>query len=549
MSFANTSVGEIDAREHWCRKGEDLLRALMGLLQTVKIHQGNNRLVARGVEALRQTVTAFEKDDNQVSLLVAHGRFFLNEEKFPHRPMIETLISTFQQYCSQRHLQGITLLMSINETSDEQIIAGARLLNNAGLKEEPEASLNHHLEQGELSWLELVFESELENEYTEEYVQPAGINNFYDPIYNANPAIDSSKSQEQSKAAKESAGGTESPGSGGRRITKIDHQQKAGTSAAKTARHYATSSYCSALASLKEVSDKIQQQQRVGVRRPVRLIQNMVDLLMDKEPLFLAMSTIRVFDDYTFTHSVNVAILSMCLGKRLGLSKVLLNRLGLCGLFHDVGKVEIPREVLNKAGKLSEREIAVMRSHPLRGVQQILKLRASPDMKAHIILPSFEHHLRYDLSGYPRINWKNPVSLFGRIVTIADVYDATTSPRVYRPTAMSQDKALGHMLEGSGTDFDPILLKVFINMMGVYPVGTLLELDTGELGLVLETPENAEDYRPIVALLEQDDHGQYVKRENFNLNTRNEKTGKFLKNITSTHHPSTYGIQPAAFIL
>jgi len=82
MSFANTSVGEIDAREHWCRKGEDLLRALMGLLQTVKIHQGNNKLVARGIEALRQAVAALGKEDDQVSLLIAHGRFFLNEEKF-----------------------------------------------------------------------------------------------------------------------------------------------------------------------------------------------------------------------------------------------------------------------------------------------------------------------------------------------------------------------------------------------------------------------------------------------------------------------------------
>ena len=548
MSSVNTPTGEFDAREYWCRQGEDLLRALMGLLQTVKIHQGNNKLVARGIEALRQAVAALGKEDDQVSLLIAHGRFFLNEEKFPHRPMAETLINTFQQYCLQRRLQGITLQMSINETSDEQIISGARLLNDAGLKEDPEIVLSQWLEQGKLPWLELAFESESTDEHTEEsHDQPADTSHFYNPVHQAGSAGDDSGLQRQpdetaGKAGNQKTGrGTEKAKTGG----KLKNEATTG----KAAKQKAVSSYCSALASLKEVSDKIEQQQRVGARRSIRLIQNMVDLLMDRESLFLAMSTIRVFDDYTFTHSVNVSILSMCLGKKLGLSKVLLNRLGLCGLFHDVGKVEIPREVLNKAGKLSDRELAVMRSHPLKSVQQILKLRASPDVKAHIILPPFEHHLRYDLSGYPRINWKNPVSLFGRIVTTADVYDATTSPRVYRPTAMSQDKALGHMLEGSGTDFDPILLKVFINMMGVYPVGTLLELDTGELGLVLETPENAEDYRPIVALLEQDDHGQYVKRENFNLNTRNGKTGKFLKNISSTHHPSTYGIQPAAFIL
>ena len=548
MSSVDTApVGEIDSREKWCRRGEDLLRSLMGFLQTVKIHQGNNRLVARGVEALRQTVSALGKEDDQVSLLVAHGRFFLNEEKFPHRPMVETLIQTFQRYCSQRRLQGITLLMTINEASDEQIVSGARLLNDAGLKEDPEMVLSQWLEQGKLPWLELAFESELHAEHPEEsYNQSPGMSYLYNPIHQAEGEFGDSGTRRQPDETTIDVEGQRA--STGVERAKIDIKLKSEATTGKTAKQKAVSSYCSALASLKEVSDKIHQRQRVGIRRSVRLIQNMVDLMMDKEALFLAMSTIRVFDDYTFTHSVNVAILSMCLGKRLGLSKVLLNRLGLCGLFHDVGKVEIPREVLNKAGKLSEQELAVMRSHPLKSVQQILKLRASPEMKAHLILPPFEHHLRYDLSGYPRINWENPISFFGRIVTIADVFDAITSPRVYRPTALSPDKALGYMLEGAGTDFDPLLLKVFINMMGVYPVGTLLELDTGELGLVMETPGDAEDYRPIVTLLEKDEHGQYVKGEKFNLNTRSGKTGEFLKNITSTHHPSTYGIQPAAFI-
>ncbi len=547
MSLADISAPEIEARERWCQQGEELLRSLMGLLQAVKIHQNNNKLVDRGVEALRESVTTLCKEDDQVSLIIAHGRFFLNGEKFPHRPMIETLINTFQTFCAKRHLQGITLQMAINETDSNQIIEGARLISKAELEDKPEILLGRHLDQGNLPWLDLVFEQDDELK-EENYDNLSTLSPTYDP-FNQKDHDGGSPDQEPESDPTGSRNmvATNKNSRIGKSKTDINHRHIAEEQ--ETGKQQVALSYCSTLASVKEVAEKVSSQQRVGVRRSVRLIQNMVDLLFDKEPLFLAMSTIRVFDDYTFTHSVNVAILSMCLGKKLGLSKILLNRLGLCGLFHDLGKVAIPKEVLNKQGKLTKEEMNIMRSHPLNSVQQILKLRAPQEMKAQIILPPFEHHLRYDLSGYPQVKWQKPVSLFGRILAIADVFDAITSPRIYRPTTLSQDKALGYMLEGSGTDFDPLLLKVFINMMGVYPVGTLLELDTGELGLVVETPDDAEESRPLVTLLELDDHGKYVKGETVNLNTRKNEAGKFLRNISKTHHPSTYDIQPAAFII
>jgi len=546
MSLADMSAPEIEAREKWYRQGEKLLLSLMGLLQTVKIHQNSNKLVNRGVEALQQSVTALCKEDDQVSLIIAHGRFFLNEEKFPHRPMIETLINTFRTFCAKRHLRGITLQMAINETDNNRIIEGARLLSEAELENEPEILLGRHLDKGNLPWLDLVFEQD--DELQEEgHDEPSILNFTYDPLNKKDhDAGNPDQGPEQNPAGSHTIAATNQ----NRRIDEIKTDVcQSHMAAEQETKQNMLRSYCSTLASVKEVAEKAASRQRVGVRRSVRLIQNMVDLLFDKEPLLLAMSTIRVFDDYTFTHSVNVAILSMCLGKKLGLSKTLLNRLGLCALFHDLGKVAIPREVLNKQGKLTEEEMNIMRSHPLSSVEQILKLRAPQDMKAQIILPPFEHHLRYDLSGYPKVKWQKPISLFGRIITIADVFDAITSPRIYRPTALSQDKALGYMLEGSDTDFDPLLLKVFINMMGVYPVGTLLELDTGELGLVVETPDDAEENRPLVILLEPDDHDRYVQGKTVDLNTRGKETGKFLRNISKTHHPSTYDIQPAAFII
>jgi HD-GYP domain-containing protein (c-di-GMP phosphodiesterase class II) len=182
-------------------------------------------------------------------------------------------------------------------------------------------------------------------------------------------------------------------------------------------------------------------------------------------------------------------------------------------------------------------------------VRQIIKLRASRDLKAKILLPPFEHHLKYDLSGYPQTDQKRPVSLFGRILAIADVFDAMTSPRIYRPEVISPDRALGLMLEKAGKDFDPILLKVFINMLGTYPVGTVLQLDTKELGLVVDMPKEGDPTRPQVMLLVDDKQGGFGRGKVVSLAERNPDTGEFRRNFVKSYHPSTFGIQPAEFLL
>lgn len=307
--------------------------------------------------------------------------------------------------------------------------------------------------------------------------------------------------------------------------------------------------YSYALSSLKDVSEKITSQRRAGTRKLKRITQNMVDLLIEDESVLLGMSTVRDYDDYTYAHSVNVAILSLCLGKRIGLSRVSLTRLGICGLVHDLGKVEIPKEILNKPGKLSAEEFQEMKRHPIRSVSEIIKLSASRELKAKIVLPPFEHHLKYDLSGYPPVKTKKSISLFGKILSIADVFDALTSPRIYRPRAFSPDHALGMMLEGSGKDFDPILLKVFINMLGVYPIGTLLYLDTGEMGLVVGSPDNGDNSRPKVVLLKIDDKGGYKKGKVVNLAEKDSKTGLYKRNTKKSINPSVLGIQAAEFLV
>jgi HD-GYP domain-containing protein (c-di-GMP phosphodiesterase class II) len=311
----------------------------------------------------------------------------------------------------------------------------------------------------------------------------------------------------------------------------------------------ARKTYSYALTSVKEVAQKINSQRQAGIRKLKRLVQNMVDILSEDESVLLGLSTMRDYDDYTYTHSVNVAILSLCLGKRIGLSRISLSHLAICGLVHDLGKLDIPKKVLNKPGKLTDEEFKVIQMHPIKSVNQIIKLRAPTDLKAKILLPPFEHHLKYDLSGYPRVHNKKSVSLFGRIITIADVFDALTSPRIYRPAAVSPDRALDIMLKGSGKDFDPILLKVFINMLGVYPVGTLLRLDSGEFGIVVNRPRNGQPGRPVIVLLMSDDNGKFKKGNSVDLSEKDPKKDSFKRNILKSLHPATFGIQPADFIL
>jgi HD-GYP domain-containing protein (c-di-GMP phosphodiesterase class II) len=301
--------------------------------------------------------------------------------------------------------------------------------------------------------------------------------------------------------------------------------------------------------SLHTLSEKLAAGRYAGIGKAVHLVQNMVDLIMDDDNVLLGLSTIRDYDDYTFTHSVNVAILSICLGNRIGLSRTLLGKLGLSGLFHDLGKIDVPLDILNKPGQLSEEERAELQKHSLNSVRRIIRLRASFDKKADILMPPFEHHLKFDLSGYPRTPRKKPLTLLGRIVAIADVYDAITSKRIYRASFLSPDQALGLMLKGAGTDFDPILLKVFVNMLGVYPLGTILKFEDGDIAMVTTPPDSGQDTTELwVMQLNDNGDGTYTKGYSMSLGHWDPEQGGFNRQVKESCHPSELGIQPAELI-
>ena len=468
----------------------EFLHSFFSLLQAIKIHGDNNQLVVQGVMKFTENLGRCMEEES-LAIKTSKGILFIEEEKIPYSKRSKNLLDNMVHYFDARNLEGLRFYRDILKASPKDILILMRSLDLAGQEEDPVAWLTDRLDVKNLVWVEII--------------------------------------RKMSKTEEEE----EDTGKG--EIEQIRKER-------------ARKDYTYVLASFKEVAKKVSSKQRVGIRKTVRAVQDMVTHLIEDDAIYSAMSTLRVFDDYTFTHSVNVTILAMCIGKRVNLSRRSLERLGICALFHDLGKIEVPHEVLNKPGKLNDAEFKLLEEHSLNSAKLIVKLRASRDRKAKILLPPFEHHLKYDLTGYPYTNWKKPLSLFGRIITIADVYDAITSQRIYRKSALSPDRALGHMLKGAGRDFDPILIKVFINMLGVYPVGTLLKLENGDLALVVSASGKKGEKRPIVCLMEQSPDGNYQKGKTFDLAERDSRTGKYVRQIIETYHPSTFGIQPVQHI-
>ena len=312
------------------------------------------------------------------------------------------------------------------------------------------------------------------------------------------------------------------------------------------ARKVIKKSYFHAVSYTKGVINKIKDGEKVNIKKAKRIVETMVDQILEEEKLLLGMTVIKDYDEYTYHHSVNVSILSIALGQRLGLSKKTLTELGLVALFHDIGKVEIPNEVLNKATNFTEDEWKLIKRHPVWGVKALLRLRGLDNISMRSAIVAFEHHMNFDLSGYPKVRKYPELDFYSKIVSLVDQYDAMTSSRVYSRIPLAPDKALSVMMERAGSQLDPLLFKFFINMVGVFPIGTLVMLDTKELGLVYESDVVFAD-RPRVLII-IDKASARVNGPVVNL-TEKDETGKYLRSIVKTLDPNKYKINLAEYLL
>lgn len=293
----------------------------------------------------------------------------------------------------------------------------------------------------------------------------------------------------------------------------------------------AKSGYAKAAGSVGSLTQSVREGGTVSFKQAKRAIQNIVDLMMDDEATVLGLTTLRCHDQYTHNHSVNVSLLSIALANRAGYPKFELAELGLAALFHDMGKSTIPMEVLNKPGEFTDEDWVAMRNHPTEGVLSLSKLRGITNLPGRMAAASFEHHMNLDFSGYPKLSVPWTLSLTGRILTIADCYDAMTSSRVYRREPMSPSKVLNMMFSKSGKAFDAVLLKLFVNCVGIIPIGSLVMLETSELAVVLKpATDKANAERPFVKVI-TDPQGSSVDNGREIDLTEKDEIGDYRHNI------------------
>jgi HD-GYP domain-containing protein (c-di-GMP phosphodiesterase class II) len=233
----------------------------------------------------------------------------------------------------------------------------------------------------------------------------------------------------------------------------------------------------------------------MDLARAKTMLGDITDLVGSGQANLRALVNIKSHDDYTYTHIVNVCVLTLAQARRLDLGPELLDDIGLAALMHDVGKQRVPAEIIKKPGRLSAEEFEIMKMHTVYGAELLRTTPGAPDLAAMV---AFEHHLRYDCTGYPAIGRRRMLNLCTYLTMIADAFDAMRTLRPYSKQ-MSQQEVAVRMAADSETHFEPVLLRMFLGMLDPFPCGSVVTLSTGEEAVVVSrTPR---DYmRPVVRL-------------------------------------------------
>lgn len=300
--------------------------------------------------------------------------------------------------------------------------------------------------------------------------------------------------------------------------------------------------YADAVRVAQQLWDSAEREGQLDPAEALQLVDNLAQAVAQNRTALVALTALKDYDNYTFTHMVNVSILTMAQARSLGIEGALLREFGLAALMHDIGKVHTPPEILNKPDSLTDREFAIMRLHVVDGAEI---LRHTPDLPALAPVIAFEHHLRLDGTGYPAVTRSGGLNLCTMLCSIADVYDAMRSQRLYQQ-AFPTDRILAVLRRNDGLQFDQHLVRRFSQLMGIYPPGNLVRLDTGDVGVVLRVYA-ADPYRPKVRVI-LDDRGMKLPQP-YDVNLWEMDEGvRGPHAILSPLDPATYGIDPLVYL-
>ncbi len=272
------------------------------------------------------------------------------------------------------------------------------------------------------------------------------------------------------------------------------------------------------------------------------LVDSLAQAVSANRTALIALTALKNYDNYTFTHMVNVSVLTMSQARALGIDGAPLRELGLAALMHDIGKVRTPTEVLNKPGKLTDAEFDIIRMHVVDGAEI---LRRTPEMPAIVPVIAFEHHLRIDGTGYPFGVGRGSLNLGTQLAGIADVYDAMRSQRAYQQ-AFPSDRILEVLRRNDGHQFDQHLVRRFTQLLGIYPPGNLVRLDDGAVAVVMAV-HAPDPFKPRVKVIVTSTGEPLETPSEINLfEARPQWPGP--KSVTASLDPAEYSIDPLSYL-
>ncbi|MGE0469299.1 MAG: HD-GYP domain-containing protein [Nitrospira sp.] len=278
----------------------------------------------------------------------------------------------------------------------------------------------------------------------------------------------------------------------------------------------------------------------INVEAVNTVVADMTDSVLRNPDALSSLSRLKRFDEYTFYHSVNTSLLAMSLGRNLGFDRSMLHLAGVGTLLHDIGKMKIPLEVLNKPGRFEAHEMEIMKQHVLRGVEV---LASTTGLGESYVQPALEHHERVNGDGYPHKRAKHDISQYGLITAIVDIYDAMTSDRCYhkgQPAHQALQLLYRLSLEGH---LDATLVQRFIQVVGVYPVGSVVELNTGEIAIVKQVNHHA-PLLPMVVIVKGVGNTLLLRPQEYDLSLQETPH----QTVTAILTPHQTGLDPANYL-
>jgi putative nucleotidyltransferase with HDIG domain len=323
-------------------------------------------------------------------------------------------------------------------------------------------------------------------------------------------------------------------------VGRIQVEQRVDTSLADTAAIRAAYNEASTIA------ERLWQQSVAEGRPDPGAARGMVDTLAQavaqNRTALIALTALKSYDNYTFTHMVNVSILTMAQARALGIDGALLREFGIAGLMHDIGKVRTPIEILNKPDKLTDAEFTIMKRHVVDGAAI---LRRTPEMPQMAPIVAFEHHMRLDHTGYPANVRRDTLNVATMLCSIADVYDAMRSQRRYQQ-AFPTDRIKAVLERNDGQQFDQHLVRRFVQLIGIYPPGNLVRLNTHEMAVVLKVYA-PDPHRPRVRVIVDAKGERLPKAYDVNL-WESQPGGEWPASVIAPLDPAEHRIDPLAIL-